>query len=176
MENSLPKPRYSWGEALQVAIALSTRALDEVRALARLPGPRGADGPPGRDGFGFDDLSVVYDGERTFALQFQRGDKLREFQFRMPVMIYRGIWREGHYDRGDVVTRDGSAFVALKDTNEKPAAPPVGTQESADSAWRLMAKSGRNGKHGLNGEKGERGPEGRAGRDLTQVGSDGTKW
>jgi integrin beta 3 len=143
------------------------RALEEVRALARLPGPRGADGPPGKDGLGFDDMSVAYDGERSFTLQFKRGKELREFPFKVPLLIDRGVWREGRYERGDVVTFGGSAFIAQEDTDEKP---------ETGKAWRLAVKSGRNGKPGVNGEKGDRGPEGRAGRDLTQVGPDGTKW
>jgi len=57
--------------------------------------------------------------------------------WRMPVMIYREIWREGEFDQGDVVTWGGSAWHCQRKTTDKP-----GT--SAD--WKLMVKEGARGK------------------------------
>src|SRR5262245_4795243 len=42
-------PRYTIWEAVQVSLALGARALEEIRALARTPGPPGRDGKDGKD-------------------------------------------------------------------------------------------------------------------------------
>jgi collagen triple helix repeat protein len=47
---TIPAPQYSWNEAIGTAIALGQRALAEVRALARMPGPPGETGPEGKRG------------------------------------------------------------------------------------------------------------------------------
>jgi collagen type III alpha len=47
---TIPAPQYSWNEAIGTAIALGQRALTEVRALARMPGPPGETGPEGKRG------------------------------------------------------------------------------------------------------------------------------
>jgi Collagen triple helix repeat (20 copies) len=48
--HTIPAPQYSWNEAIGTAIALGQRALAEVRALARMPGPPGEIGPEGKRG------------------------------------------------------------------------------------------------------------------------------
>jgi hypothetical protein len=53
--------------------------------------------------------------------------------------IDRGVWREGMYQTGDVVTWGGSSFVAQRETTEKP--DPL----NANTGWRLIAKRGRDG-------------------------------
>lgn len=84
---------------------------------------------------------------------FTQGDDPREFTcaamltsgvktvtpFRMPVMIYREIWKEGEYERGDVVTYGGSAWHCQQKTTDKPG---------TSSAWKLMVKHGNPGKDG----------------------------
>jgi hypothetical protein len=50
---------------------------------------------------------------------------------------YRGVWMYGSYKRGSLVTHSGSIFLALKDTDEKPA---------TSDAWKLIVKAGRDGK------------------------------
>jgi collagen triple helix repeat protein len=47
---TIPAPQYNWNEAIGTAIALGQRALAEVRALARMPGPPGETGPEGKRG------------------------------------------------------------------------------------------------------------------------------
>src|SRR5262252_10500121 len=47
---TIPAPHYTLNEAIGVCLALCQRALAEVRALARLPGPRGERGPTGETG------------------------------------------------------------------------------------------------------------------------------
>lgn len=65
--------------------------------------------------------------------------KAKEQLFKLPVLIYRGVWREGEYEQGDVVTWGGSAWHCQEPTTEKPG---------ASSAWKLMVKEGQRGKDG----------------------------
>ena len=53
----------------------------------------------------------------------------------------QGIWREGSYEKGDMVSWAGSGFIAQRDTkdDEKPG---------ASDAWRLFVKRGRDGQDG----------------------------
>lgn len=100
----------------------------------------GKDGDPGNDGLGFDDLDAAYDGEKTITLTFMRGECVKEFAFTMPVVIDRGVYRDGsEYKAGDGVTWGGSFWIAQKDTSAKP---------DAGDDWRLSVKRGRDGKHG----------------------------
>ena len=46
----IPAPQYTLIEGLSVCLAMCQRALAEVRALARMPGPPGAVGPEGKPG------------------------------------------------------------------------------------------------------------------------------
>jgi len=47
---TIPSPSYTLTEALSVCLAMCHRALVEVRALARIPGPAGEIGPEGKRG------------------------------------------------------------------------------------------------------------------------------
>ena len=49
-KSMIPIPQYTHNEALGVSLATSMRALAEVRALARIPGPPGEAGPEGKRG------------------------------------------------------------------------------------------------------------------------------
>lgn len=95
----------------------------------------------GLDGFGFDDMSADYDGERGLVLRFVRGERVKEFSFSMPVVIDRGVWiegRDGGYAKGDGVTWAGSFWISQKDENDdKP---------DGGEGWRLAVKRGRDGK------------------------------
>lgn len=55
------------------------------------------------------------------------------------VLIYRGVWREGEFQRGDIATWSGCSWHCEKTTSDKP-----GTSD----AWKMMVKSGRDGKDG----------------------------
>ena len=80
---------------------------------------------------------------RTFSVQLDLTSGLRRaFDFKLPVILYREVWREGEYERGDVVTWSGSAWHCQHKTTDKP-----GTSE----AWRLMVKRGSDGKDGTGG-------------------------
>jgi len=59
--------------------------------------------------------------------------------FHVPMVIDKGVWREGPHEKGDHVSWDGSGWIAQRATTDKP-----GTSD----AWRLSTKRGRDGKDG----------------------------
>lgn len=122
--------------AVETAAAVVGPITDRVaslEALAPVPGPPG---PTGADGLGFDDADVQYDGERLITLTWARGDARAERAIKLPAMLYRGVHVPGKlYDRGDVVTRDGSLWHA----NAETTTTPVG----GAPAWTLAVKHGR---------------------------------
>jgi len=104
------------------------------------------------------DIEVVQSASdaRVFSMRgitaFGRGEAK---SFRLPVMVYRGVFVDGQqYDRGDTTTWGGSLWHCDDPTTEKPG--------EGSKAWRLAAKRGRDGKDGLPGAKGERGADARA--------------
>jgi hypothetical protein len=145
------------GELIVTTSNGEQRSLGPVVGMDGKDGKDGADGAPGVDGLGFDDLSVEYDGERTFTVRFQCGDRLKEFSFPAPTTIYRGIYKpETQYRAGDSVTYGGSQFIARVDTTERP---------ETNGDWQLAVKRGRDGKDGKPGKDGAPGPQGMPGRD-----------
>lgn len=148
--------------------ALATLSNGEQKDLGAVVGK---DGAAGRDGFGFDDLSVEHDGERGFSFKFQRGDVVKAFDFKLPIALYRGVYSDGKaYEQGDMVTWGGSVWHANEATTGKP---------EISKAWQLAVKHGREGKKGLDGVDGKdglRGPPGHTGRDLTRLGQDGSAY
>lgn len=122
----------------------------------------------GEDGLGFDDMRAEQVNARTIRLTFERGDRIKTFDWKAPVVLYKGVWEAKAYEQGDEVTWGGSQWIAMRDTSDQP--------ETSD-AWRLAVKKGRDGRNGKDGEKGDPGPQGRAGRDLTQLDPQtGEKW
>lgn len=78
------------------------------------------------------------DGWRTvkFVVSFTQGpDSVHEFK--TEAMKYRGVWKAGKHERGDVVTWNGSGWHCERDTTDEP--------ETSD-AWKLMVKRGRDGR------------------------------
>lgn len=145
-------------EQAKWALEFERRAHDQLqRAIDRMPAPKdGIDGKDGRDGFGFDGLDVIHDGERDFTLRFTQGERAKEFKFTVPAVLERGVHRTGEqYRKGDGVTYQGSYWIALKDTTGKPGDSPD---------WRLSVKKGRDGKDGVKGDKGD---PGRNARDIS---------
>jgi hypothetical protein len=83
---------------------------------------------------------VAFDcgAEREISLSARLSDGTVSHEtFRLPVMIYRGVWRESEHDAGDVVTWAGSAWHCQHKTNDKPG---------DSDAWKLMVKHGAPGK------------------------------
>ena len=123
----------------------------------------------GADGFGFDDMSIEQLDHRTARLTFERGDRIKTFDWKVPSPIWVGVFEPGKsYEHGDEVTWGGSIWIATRDTADQP--------ETSD-AWKLATKKGRDGRAGKDGEKGDKGETGRPGRDLTQVNLEtGERW
>ena len=99
-------PKYKLGEAISVAIALGTRAIEEIRTLARTPGPKGD------PGLGFDDLDFVQVDERNFELRFTRGTAVKTFKIEMgpPYSLVRQGWKKDTVKIGDKVTVEGACL------------------------------------------------------------------
>lgn len=131
-------------------------AVVEVRA--QVPGPAGKDGANGKDGadgFGLEDFSADFDGDRTVLLKFARGAVVKTFPLALPFQRYQGVYQEGKgYALGDTVTWAGSTWHCQDATTTKPG--------EGSKAWTLIVKRGRDGKDGENGK------DGKPGRDLTK--------
>lgn len=106
-----------------------------IKAISSIPKPK-----DGNDGLGFDDMTLEPQGDRGFELKFSRGEQVKSFPFTLPVVLDRGVFKEGSvYEKGDGVTWGGSFFIAQKDNAEgKPG---------ESDAWRLAVKRGRDGKN-----------------------------
>lgn len=158
------------------------KGLDGRDGLPGVPGAtgeKGLDGKDGRDGIhgkdgadglGFDDLSVDYDGERTVTVKFQRGDVVKAFPIRMPVVLYRGLYDASTaYEKGDAVTWGGSLWIARGDA---VSIAPDENSAMGKKTWALSVMRGRQGKQGQKGDIGERGPQGLQGvRGMNGYGS-----
>lgn len=103
-------------------------------------GLQGDRGPQGEHGMGFDDLTIDYDGERGFTFKLMRGEQIKTFDFTLPIVLDRGVYRDDNtYVKGDGVSSGGSFWIAQRDDNlDKPGLP--------DSGWRLAVKKGRDGR------------------------------
>jgi hypothetical protein len=104
-------------------------------------GRDGTKGDPGRDG---KDGITRKELEEEAARMLSRIEvvgrtwKLGEHEVRMPIPEYRGVWRDGEYEAGDIVTWAGSLWHANGSTKDKPG--------DGDTAWTLIVKRGRDGK------------------------------
>lgn len=128
------------------ALEFERRAHDTLqKAIDRMPIPKdGKDGVNGRDGVGFDDLQVEYDGVKTVTFKLEREGVTKQFDLVMPVVVDCGIYTEGKtYTPGDGVTWAGAYWIAKSETSAKP--------DDANSGFRLAVKKGRDGKDGRNG-------------------------
>ncbi len=116
-------------------------------------GSHGMNGKDGADGLGFEDMDVVVDDDGVFVA-FKRGEVSK--RWRLPVPVYRDVYAYGKtYEPGDMVTWDGSCWIAKAATSEKP-----GLSTAASRAWKLCVKRGNEGKPGTDGKQGPQGPQG----------------
>lgn len=112
-----------------------------TKELGVIVGRDGSKGADGKDGADFSNVEFDYDGERALTIRGKGGEIVK----RLPIPIDRGYWSEGKSaEQGDVVTHDGTAFIALRETKAKPC------KENAED-WRILARKGRDGLHGRNG-------------------------
>jgi uncharacterized coiled-coil protein SlyX len=151
-------------EALELRVAETRGAVDVLRGKDGAPDPEGPRGmlPIARvwtDGVSYAGEVVVYEGGtwqalkdtghppgngKDWTLLAARGLDARSWRV-------RGTYNERHdYAELDVVVRDSSSFIALRDN---PGACP-------GDGWQMIACGG---KRGVAGDKGERGPAGPAG-------------
>lgn len=99
----------------------------------------GKDGQPGKDGADFSDAAIDWDGERTIVIR-GNGAEIRKT---VPVPLDRGYYRDGmSAEKGDILTHNGSAWIALRETKSKPC------YENKED-WRLFARRGQDGKDGV---------------------------
>lgn len=131
------------------ALDFERRALDRVDAFLRsIEKPR--DGVDGKDGLGFDDLRNVKAeqiDDRIVRISVQRGEEsIHLVDIKLSHPLHKGVFVEGvEYARGDQVTRDGCAWIALKES-------PQGKPGSSDD-WQLAVKKGRDGRDGDDPDK-----------------------
>lgn len=97
------------------------------KAIDRMPKPK-----DGKDAAQISELDIVQDGRNV---TIKLGDQERTIK--IDSVIYREVWKEGEYEKGDAATYGGSLWIAKEDTNEVP-----GTSK----AWQLAVKKGRDGK------------------------------
>lgn len=94
---------------------------------------------------GIAELSIEQAGERSFkALATLSSGAVTEKSLTIPAQIYRGVFRSGEYEPGDVVTWGGSAWHCEEVTSDKPG-------EVGSKGWTLAVKRGRDGKDGKHG-------------------------
>lgn len=104
----------------------------------------GKDGATGKDGADLSDVSFDYDGHRTFTIKAKGGEVVKTYV--LPIPLDAGYWRDGTSEaqKGDILTHDGNAWIALSDTKSKPG-------HDTKTDWRLFARKGRDGNDGKNG-------------------------
>lgn len=119
-----------------------TKTNGEAITLGTVVGKDGDKGADGKNGADFTNVEIDYDGERSLIIRGAGGEIVKH----LPIPIDRGYWREGmKSEKGDVVTQEGSAWIAIKDTSAKPC------RENAED-WRMLARKGRDGGPGPAGK------------------------
>jgi hypothetical protein len=117
--------------------------LAAVEARPAIPGPAGADGAPGADGFTVDEMIATVDpgDDRLVTLSYRRGEVTKPIlSFRLGVPSYCGLFENGHtYERGDLVTLAGCVWHCNAATSRER--PGNGSKD-----WTLAVKCGRDGK------------------------------
>lgn len=131
---------------------------DGVDGKDGLNGSDGKDGIDGKDGAPGEKGEKGDSGEKGEA--GEKGDP-GIISAEAIAEAYKGVWTEGEYDRGQIVTWGGSLWLSLAKSADKPG--------EANENWKLIVKRGRDGKDGKNGDKGEKGEKGLKG-DKGEIG------
>lgn len=91
---------------------------------------------------GISAVEVYQLGEKSVAVKTKMsGGKDFIHKVDLPMMSYKGVWQEGEFTEGDVVTWGGSAWYCKAKTTAKP-----GEVVDGQSDWKLAVKKGRDGK------------------------------
>lgn len=115
----------------------------QAKKLGPVVGKDGDPGQPGRDGFALEDFDAsVMDDGRTVLLSFAGKNLDYSVELGFPVMLYRGVFTDGSYSKGDTVTWGGSLWHC--DADKTDSKPGDGSKD-----WTLCAKKGRDGKDGV---------------------------
>src|SRR5262245_28978531 len=132
-------------DAISACLAMCQRTLAEVRALARVPGPRGEPGATGEPGPEGPQGLTGADGAR--------GERGLPGVDAKPWRHRRSYEPARLYEQGDVVAHDGGSWLALQDDpGDLPGA-----------GWAQLTVRGQRGKPG---DRGPPGPEGRGIADI----------
>ncbi len=110
-------------------------AVVEVKPLIQGPsGTDGKDGADGRDGFDLKAFHVALEPDmRTLHFTFGDGEQTKEARVKVPWLLDRGVYQNAQpYEPGDMVSWDGSGWVAREETAARPG--------SSGPAWRLFFK------------------------------------
>lgn len=88
---------------------------------------------------GIHSIDMDYDGARKAVIKIRKaGGETLEKDIHIPALLTKGVWREGAYQKGDVVQLSGSSWLAVADTDERPG--------DGSKAWIIAAKAGGTGK------------------------------
>lgn len=90
---------------------------------------------------GINSIEIEQSDDRNFRLKMTQSDGNQiNKEFCMPIMIYRGVYKQGSaYEKGDTVTWGGSLWHCNQSTTIKP-------DDSENKHWTLAAKRGRDAK------------------------------
>ena len=112
------------------------RQREEIRKMFdAMPKPK-----DGKDGLSVKDFQFEYDGERTLLIKAmtEAGEVVHKVY--LPIPLYREVWKSDFaYQKHDMVTHDGSTWIAMEDSEGKR---PGHMQKT----WKLIVKKGRDGK------------------------------
>jgi hypothetical protein len=174
------RPGYTLWQAMSAAVNLSIRAIEEVRALTRQPGPQGEPGKYGATGklpivrpwsekIYYEGNVVTHNGAAYQAVQdtgkepgtsddwtciAARGDNGKDA---LGFKVCGTYSAEKAYSKHDVVAFNSGSFVALKDG--------AGTCPGPD--WQLFSGPGKRGDKGERGE-GVQGKQGSPGPTIVE--------
>jgi hypothetical protein len=125
-------------EAAVLELATLRERVAVLETRAPIPGPPGPPGRDGVDGFGLDEFSAEFDGERTITLAFARpGREAQRFPLTLPFLKYQGAYEPGRtYVDGDAVTLGGSVWHCRIPTNARRPG-------DGETGWQLAVKHGR---------------------------------
>lgn len=140
--SSIP-PARDGRDAVEIAIL---PMIEEGKSYPSGVYARHAGGLVRTNGAGFDvivnglvGITVEQISEREFRVKAHLTDGTESAQdFKIPVMLHRGIWTERAYERGDCVTRDNSTWhCCVESTTEKPG---------ESKHWQLIVRKGDRGR------------------------------